>query len=138
MVSRVHGSRDVDRKIGMEYREFWVLGRQVPPRARKPRSRQKTRIPPNLSDEGRDFVMNCLDKRSERTWTAERLLNHPFIVGEPNGLVNDVDEMVPSRISVDDGEWVSRVSMFGDLGGARQHRENYKGIVRDPVNNQRV
>ncbi|XP_052204106.1 mitogen-activated protein kinase kinase kinase 20-like [Diospyros lotus] len=114
-----------------EYREFWVLGRQVPPGARKPRNRQKTQIPQNLSDEGRDFVMNCLDKRSERTRIAERLLNHPFIIGEPNGVVDDTDEIVPSRISVDDGGWVSRVSMFGDLR-ALDNKEKLQGNCERP------
>ncbi|XP_052204099.1 mitogen-activated protein kinase kinase kinase 20-like [Diospyros lotus] len=114
-----------------EYREFWVPGRQVPPGARKPRNSQKTQIPQNLSDEGRDFVMNCLDRRSERMQTAERLLNHPFIIGEPNGVVDDEDEMVPSQISVGDGEWISRVSMFGDLG-ALDNKEKLQGNCERP------
>ncbi|XP_052209177.1 mitogen-activated protein kinase kinase kinase 20-like [Diospyros lotus] len=101
-----------------EYREFWILGRQLSSGVKKPRNRQKCQIPHNLSNTGRDFVIKCLDRRSEHTLTAERLLNHPFIVGEPNELVDDEDEMVSSRISVDGGEWVSRISMFGILSGS--------------------
>lgn len=39
-------------------------------------------IPRDLSEEGKDFVSKCLVKNPETRWTAEMLLNHPFIAAD--------------------------------------------------------
>lgn len=36
-------------------------------------------VPGNLSEEGKDFVRRCFVKNPSNRWTAEMLLNHPFI-----------------------------------------------------------
>nr|XP_043633504.1 mitogen-activated protein kinase kinase kinase 20-like [Erigeron canadensis] len=36
-------------------------------------------IPETLSDEGRDFLERCFVKNSRERWTAEMLLDHPFV-----------------------------------------------------------
>ncbi|KAK6116227.1 hypothetical protein DH2020_050023 [Rehmannia glutinosa] len=36
-------------------------------------------IPGTLSDEGKDFLLKCFVKDPTKRWTAEMLLNHPFI-----------------------------------------------------------
>ncbi|XP_022149480.1 mitogen-activated protein kinase kinase kinase 18-like [Momordica charantia] len=38
-------------------------------------------LPENLSDEGRDFLRRCFVKDPRKRWTAEMLLNHPFVAG---------------------------------------------------------
>ncbi|KAD5961016.1 hypothetical protein E3N88_12489 [Mikania micrantha] len=38
-------------------------------------------IPRKLSDAGKDFIGKCFVKDASRRWTADMLLNHPFIVG---------------------------------------------------------
>ncbi|CAK9315269.1 unnamed protein product [Citrullus colocynthis] len=38
-------------------------------------------MPENLSAEGKDFIRRCLVKDPRKRWTAEMLLNHPFIAG---------------------------------------------------------
>ncbi|XP_022149525.1 mitogen-activated protein kinase kinase kinase 17-like [Momordica charantia] len=37
--------------------------------------------PENLSDDGKDFLRKCFIKDPTKRWTAEMLLNHPFVVG---------------------------------------------------------
>ncbi|KAK9061863.1 hypothetical protein SSX86_019047 [Deinandra increscens subsp. villosa] len=39
-------------------------------------------IPGELSDAGKDFLGKCFVKETGKRWTAEMLLNHPFIYGE--------------------------------------------------------
>ncbi|KAL0847626.1 hypothetical protein Bca101_020872 [Brassica carinata] len=37
------------------------------------------KVPEELSEEGKDFLTKCFVKDPERRWTAEMLLNHPFV-----------------------------------------------------------
>ncbi|KAM7262803.1 hypothetical protein ACFE04_000486 [Oxalis oulophora] len=37
-------------------------------------------VPSELSEEGKDFVLKCFIKDHSKRWTAEMLLNHPFVV----------------------------------------------------------
>ncbi|MFS7897855.1 putative mitogen-activated protein kinase kinase kinase STE-STE11 family [Helianthus anomalus] len=39
-------------------------------------------IPGKLSDVGKDFLGKCFEKDASKRWTAEMLLNHPFMDGE--------------------------------------------------------
>lgn len=39
-------------------------------------------IPENMSREGKDFLSKCFTRPYYQRWTADMLLNHPFIVGE--------------------------------------------------------
>lgn len=39
-------------------------------------------IPGSLSDAGKDFLRRCFVKDPSKRWTAEMLLNHPFVKGE--------------------------------------------------------
>ncbi|XP_058735623.1 mitogen-activated protein kinase kinase kinase 20-like [Vicia villosa] len=61
-------------------------------------------IPEDLSKEGKDFVEKCLVKDPRKRWTAEMLLNHPFIEE-----VKNVNEPSP-RNHFDFNDWVSSVS----------------------------
>ncbi|KAK4755352.1 hypothetical protein SAY87_009109 [Trapa incisa] len=36
-------------------------------------------IPEDISEEGKDFLLKCFVKDPEKRWTAEMLLNHPFV-----------------------------------------------------------
>lgn len=66
-------------------------------------------VPGCLSDEGRDFLSLCFEKDSSRRWTAEMLLDHPFVCegnfGEVVGL-KDENETSP-RCPFDFPDWVS-------------------------------
>lgn len=37
------------------------------------------KVPEELSEEGKDFLSKCFVKDPEKRWTAEMLLNHPFV-----------------------------------------------------------
>uniref|UniRef100_A0A1J3FRK5 Serine/threonine-protein kinase BCK1/SLK1/SSP31 n=1 Tax=Noccaea caerulescens TaxID=107243 RepID=A0A1J3FRK5_NOCCA len=51
------------------------------------------RIPEALSEEGRDFLSKCFVKDPEKRWTAEMLLNHPFVaVDLDHGDLEDEEE----------------------------------------------
>ncbi|RHN62944.1 putative mitogen-activated protein kinase kinase kinase STE-STE11 family [Medicago truncatula] len=61
-------------------------------------------IPEELSKEGKDFVEKCFVKDRRKRWTAEMLLNHPFVEE-----VKNVDESSP-RNHFDFNDWVSSVN----------------------------
>jgi serine/threonine protein kinase len=61
-------------------------------------------IPQELSKEGKDFVEKCFVKDPRKRWTAEMLLNHPFVEE-----VKNFDESSP-RCHFDFNDWVSNVS----------------------------
>ncbi|MBA0599519.1 hypothetical protein Gorai_005734, partial [Gossypium raimondii] len=48
-------------------------------------------IPRELSGEGKDFLVKCFSRDPNKRWTAEMLLQHPFMAGD--------DEPVPSTSS---------------------------------------
>jgi serine/threonine protein kinase len=45
-------------------------------------SDEKPQFPTHFSKEGLDFLAKCLERNPERRWTAEELLDHPFISGK--------------------------------------------------------
>ncbi|KAK4426375.1 Mitogen-activated protein kinase kinase kinase [Sesamum alatum] len=72
-------------------------------------------VPRSLSEEGRDFLGKCFVKDPIKRWTAEMLLNHPFISDqdfEDDGLKNR-EANTPStspRCPFDFPDWASSVS----------------------------
>ncbi|KAK4409725.1 Mitogen-activated protein kinase kinase kinase [Sesamum angolense] len=72
-------------------------------------------IPRSLSGEGRDFLAKCFVKDPSKRWTAEMLLNHPFICDqdfEDDGSKNR-EENTPStspRCAFDFPDWASSVT----------------------------
>ncbi|GER38530.1 mitogen-activated protein kinase kinase kinase [Striga asiatica] len=67
------------------------------------------RVPGTLSDEGRDFLARCFAKDPRRRWTAEMLLNHPFVAGEDDWRKKGAAESDSPRciFEFDHPEWVS-------------------------------
>ncbi|XP_010263514.1 PREDICTED: mitogen-activated protein kinase kinase kinase 2-like [Nelumbo nucifera] len=64
-------------------------------------------IPGGLSAEGKDFLSKCLVRDPEQRWTAEMLLNHPFVADEAVVLCEpDVPSPSP-RSPFDFPEWSS-------------------------------
>ncbi|KAK3183504.1 hypothetical protein Dsin_030790 [Dipteronia sinensis] len=43
---------------------------------------EKPQLPTGFSQEGLDFLEKCLERNQEQRWTAEELLNHPYISGK--------------------------------------------------------
>nr|DAD41259.1 TPA_asm: hypothetical protein HUJ06_015582 [Nelumbo nucifera] len=64
-------------------------------------------IPAELSAEGRDFIEKCFIKDPRKRWTAEMLLNHPF-VAEDTVSLSECEKQSPSpRSAFDFPEWNS-------------------------------
>ncbi|KAL3646294.1 hypothetical protein CASFOL_011474 [Castilleja foliolosa] len=55
---------------------------------------QVPEVPRNLSDEGKDFLGKCFVKDPNQRWTAEMLLNHPFIGCWDHDLDGEDDDCV--------------------------------------------
>ncbi|KAK1440709.1 hypothetical protein QVD17_06540 [Tagetes erecta] len=62
-------------------------------------------VPEKLSDAGKDFIRQCFVKEKSKRWTADRLLNHPFIVGNEEILTSS------PRNPFDFPEWESEELM---------------------------
>ncbi|KAL7135525.1 hypothetical protein ABFS83_11G103000 [Erythranthe nasuta] len=66
-------------------------------------------IPGDLSEEGKDFLGRCFIKDPLKRWTAEMLLDHPFIDGQ-DFVISEVKENTTSpRSPFDFSDWVSSV-----------------------------
>ncbi|CAL0313466.1 unnamed protein product [Lupinus luteus] len=64
-------------------------------------------IPEELSQEGKDFLAKCFVKDPAKRWTAEMLLNHPF-VSDSTVTLECANEKKPSpRSQFDFPDWVS-------------------------------
>ncbi|GER35663.1 mitogen-activated protein kinase kinase kinase 19 [Striga asiatica] len=69
---------------------------------------QVPRVPGTLSGEGRDFLAKCFVKDPRRRWTAEMLLNHPFVAGEDDREKGTAESESPRCVfEFDYPDWVS-------------------------------
>lgn len=70
-------------------------------------------IPGKLSEEGKDFIGKCFVKDPKRRWTAEMLLDHPFVSDNHDDGNTVTFKEVPStspRSAFDFPDWVSQQS----------------------------
>ncbi|KAL2552048.1 mitogen-activated protein kinase kinase kinase 21 [Forsythia ovata] len=74
-------------------------------------------VPGNLSDVGKDFLEKCFVRNSSTRWTAEMLLNHPFVADDQDFddtvTLKDRQEKIAStspRCPFDFPDWVSSVT----------------------------
>ncbi|KAL6222589.1 hypothetical protein ACLB2K_005981 [Fragaria x ananassa] len=70
-------------------------------------------IPEELSEEGKDFLGKCFVKDQRNRWTAEMLLEHPFVISDDTVPLEEdvVDELYSSpRGPFDFPDWVSMIS----------------------------
>ncbi|KAG4993419.1 hypothetical protein JHK82_030158 [Glycine max] len=72
------------------------------------------KIPEELSEEGKDFLLKCFVKDPMKRWSAEMLLNHPFVNGETVSF-QKVNEPLPlpspsPRTHFDLTHWASTVT----------------------------
>ena len=86
----------------------WTCKNDVDLRRKIALTKEQPRIPENISGEGKDFLFKCLDRQWNTRWTAEKLLQHPFVQGELQELANETLLMSIGE----DVQWVSRFSMF--------------------------
>ncbi|MED6170403.1 hypothetical protein PIB30_030488 [Stylosanthes scabra] len=52
-------------------------------------------VPEDLSEQGKDFLRKCFVKDPRERWTAEMLLNHPFLAGEDDRVLVHDEKVVP-------------------------------------------
>lgn len=72
---------------------------------------QLPKIPEELSEEGKDFLSKCFVKDPTERWTAEMLLNHPFMADHDTLTFNEeIKNGIPSispKCPFDFPDWVS-------------------------------
>ncbi|KAG0489379.1 hypothetical protein HPP92_008190 [Vanilla planifolia] len=56
-------------------------------------------IPAWLSEEGKDFILKCLQRDPKQRWTAEQLLCHPFVAVQESPLVLCSSSMTANWVS---------------------------------------
>ncbi|XP_022775190.1 mitogen-activated protein kinase kinase kinase 18-like [Durio zibethinus] len=69
------------------------------------RSDELPAIPAKLSEEGKDFLGKCFVKDPKSRWTAEMLLNHPFMAGDDDTIAMnrcEEEESTSSRCSFEE------------------------------------
>ncbi|KAL2498753.1 mitogen-activated protein kinase kinase kinase 21 [Abeliophyllum distichum] len=70
-------------------------------------------IPQNISDIAKDFLQRCLAKEQQKRWTADKLLNHPFIVDNFVKVAENCDQEVFSCINpLGSCSWISTHDLF--------------------------
>ncbi|KAL2522750.1 mitogen-activated protein kinase kinase kinase 21 [Forsythia ovata] len=68
-------------------------------------------VPGNLSGEGKDFLEKCFVKDPSKRWTADMLLNHPFVADQDFGDTENITSTSP-RCPFDFPDWASSVTSF--------------------------
>lgn len=63
-------------------------------------------IPNELSEDGKDFLRKCLVKDPRKRWTAEQLLEHPFVANEEVSLESVEKTFISPRSHFDFPDWV--------------------------------
>ncbi|KAL2525008.1 mitogen-activated protein kinase kinase kinase 19 [Abeliophyllum distichum] len=66
-------------------------------------------VPGNLSGEGKDFLEKCFVKDPSKRWTADMLLNHPFVADQDFGDTENITSTSP-RCPFDFPDWASSVT----------------------------
>ncbi|XP_058101250.1 mitogen-activated protein kinase kinase kinase 20-like [Magnolia sinica] len=90
-------------------------------------------IPRMLSDEGRDFLGKCFVRDPANRWTAEMLLNHPFIVEEMiegHGALSALKATSSPRSMFDFPPWVS--SLHSSMPSLCSDSESFNEGELDP------
>ncbi|KAF3332630.1 mitogen-activated protein kinase kinase kinase 2-like protein [Carex littledalei] len=66
-------------------------------------------VPSWISDEAKDFLSKCLIREPDKRWSAEQLINHPFIATSDNSMSEkSLTESCVSPMSIlDQGMWES-------------------------------
>lgn len=75
----------------------------------------KPKIPENLSEEGKDFLMRCFERTVHKRWTAEELLDHPFIIKNLKLLEDGThpsSDCDSQRNPFGFGDWISTRDLF--------------------------
>ncbi|KAL1564147.1 mitogen-activated protein kinase kinase kinase 20-like [Salvia divinorum] len=94
-------------------------------------------IPGGLSAEGRDFLDKCFVKDPRGRWTAEMLLNHPFVFGEEEmegcDAVRSGEEKMASsaspRCPFDFEEWSCSLASPADSWSVSMAEERLRGLI---------
>ncbi|CAA3015954.1 mitogen-activated kinase kinase kinase NPK1-like [Olea europaea subsp. europaea] len=68
-------------------------------------------VPGNLSEEGKDFLEKCFVKDPSKRWTADMLLNHPFVADQDFDDTENIASTSP-RCPFDFPDWASSVTSF--------------------------
>ncbi|XP_073157210.1 mitogen-activated protein kinase kinase kinase 20-like [Henckelia pumila] len=99
-------------------------------------------VPGNLSEEGKEFVRRCFVKNPSKRWTAEMLLNHPFIADGRDDVEAKEEESasISPRCPLDFQDWASSTYSITSLplpeSGSDLWSISPKVRLRDLVNNQ--
>ncbi|KAM0887969.1 hypothetical protein ACQ4PT_028647 [Festuca glaucescens] len=80
------------------------------------RSEDVPEAPAWLSDEGKDFLARCLVRDPAQRWTAEQLLQHPFVAStetNPTSKAAPIERWVSPKSVLDQGFWEEDSSSTG-------------------------
>ncbi|XP_019152390.1 PREDICTED: mitogen-activated protein kinase kinase 7-like [Ipomoea nil] len=94
-------------------------------------------VPTDISDCAKDFVMRCFERNPNVRWSADKLLNHPFVANNNNSLLCQTweDRQVLNNRLFKTEEWISRFDLFSTpissctCGCCRRDETNEHGIV---------
>uniref|UniRef100_A0A1D1YNH8 Mitogen-activated protein kinase kinase kinase A n=1 Tax=Anthurium amnicola TaxID=1678845 RepID=A0A1D1YNH8_9ARAE len=85
-------------------------------------SDQVPEFPCSISDDARDFLGRCLNRDPTKRWSAEELLNHPFVGNCHNGefITSDCKRRPSPKSTLDQAFWDSWVLSEEDEEGENQ------------------
>ncbi|XP_019152417.1 PREDICTED: mitogen-activated protein kinase kinase kinase 2-like [Ipomoea nil] len=75
---------------------------------------KQPQIPTGISDHANDFLMKCFERNPNVRWTADKLLNHPFVANTDNPLLCQrwEDHQALGNRPFGTGEWISSIGLF--------------------------
>ncbi|KAM5574321.1 mitogen-activated protein kinase kinase kinase 17-like [Rosa sericea] len=79
-------------------------------------SNERPQFPRQFSSEGSDFLEKCLERDPKRRWSAEQLLNHPFVSGNPMRVSRKGETCSPASTLDDIGTYDESSDCSSDRG----------------------
>ncbi|KAK6782698.1 hypothetical protein RDI58_020494 [Solanum bulbocastanum] len=111
------------RRVWSGYKSNYELALKI--------AHEEPEIPYNISKDAKDFLSKCLERDYNQRWTAEMLLNHPFIIKNMN-----VKKMYDDDVLIRKCNWISTEHLFSTI--SRYHPDHNSSSSSSRVSSSNI